>query len=400
MSEEYEKRTHVAIRQRIKDSEYDRTYSIWSADEDEALLNLFVGDKLSLLEIAKKLRRTLGSIRARLRLHGLLAEKGRGFGSQFAEYIREGVNPITGEHLSEDSAWRHPKILADLRKYVGKAQEPPPKKGKKPKSANASTIKDREWLVISALIQNLEQYVPGVNKRDAKIMRRLYDRSGTPPTLEEVGRLFDISRERVRQIREKYLKRLRVGVLRGEFRHPHKVKHSGLEEQHSSAISGKQRDRNIKDMASSYMNSVLLTISAKESWAIKTPKSTALENQVRVTPASTTATTERNSSLGKEEFFRIEHLDSYTPFKNKTKASTVTLNKEKLLKRREENLRAGRLINQGNQVTWEEVYEIKNLYYRGFDLQSLESYFQRSSKSIELILEKSVKGYIRSDANP
>ncbi|HAQ72264.1 MAG TPA: hypothetical protein DCR48_14920 [Flavobacteriales bacterium] len=43
----------------------------------------------------------------------------------FLQAIMEGINPETGEVLSEDSAWRHPKIIEDIATYIdyGAVQE-------------------------------------------------------------------------------------------------------------------------------------------------------------------------------------------------------------------------------------------------------------------------------------
>lgn len=36
----------------------------------------------------------------------------------FLQAILSGADPTTGEVLSEDSAWRHPKIIADIQKFL------------------------------------------------------------------------------------------------------------------------------------------------------------------------------------------------------------------------------------------------------------------------------------------
>ena len=36
---------------------------------------------------------------------------------RFIRALSEGVNPLTGEILDENSAWLHPSILKDLKNY-------------------------------------------------------------------------------------------------------------------------------------------------------------------------------------------------------------------------------------------------------------------------------------------
>jgi len=76
-------------RERFKDSEFDRTYTLWTVIEDEELLRLYLNEKLTNLEISKKLRRTLGGIRSRLKLHGYPNQNVADFGTQFVDYIKE-----------------------------------------------------------------------------------------------------------------------------------------------------------------------------------------------------------------------------------------------------------------------------------------------------------------------
>ena len=117
--EKADKYPYQKIKEELKNSEYDRTFSHWTAEEDEALISRHTQLQLSNLEIAKHHRRTLGSIKARLKLHGYPDKSPGDFVDQFANYLRNGINPITGEILSEDSAWLHPKItLQNSQKTV------------------------------------------------------------------------------------------------------------------------------------------------------------------------------------------------------------------------------------------------------------------------------------------
>lgn len=61
-----------------------------------------------------------------------------------------------------------------------------------------------------SLRQTLQRLINGLNDREAKVLRLRYGLAdGVERTLEEVGREFDVTRERVRQIEAKALKRLR-----------------------------------------------------------------------------------------------------------------------------------------------------------------------------------------------
>ena len=67
--EDPHKPSFLEVREHLKTSEYDRSYLYWSADEDQYLLRLHQEKRLSNLEIAKILRRTLGSIKAIRKIH-------------------------------------------------------------------------------------------------------------------------------------------------------------------------------------------------------------------------------------------------------------------------------------------------------------------------------------------
>jgi RNA polymerase primary sigma factor len=61
-----------------------------------------------------------------------------------------------------------------------------------------------------ALTESIEEALSHLKEREAKILRLYFGLDGTEPmTLEEIGSLLGITRERVRQIKEKALSRLR-----------------------------------------------------------------------------------------------------------------------------------------------------------------------------------------------
>ena len=61
-----------------------------------------------------------------------------------------------------------------------------------------------------ALTESIEEVLSTLKEREAKILRLYFGLDGPEPmTLEEIGSLLGITRERVRQIKEKALSRLR-----------------------------------------------------------------------------------------------------------------------------------------------------------------------------------------------
>lgn len=72
-----------------------------------------------------------------------------------------------------------------------------------------------EIVSMKLLRETLEQLLDDFTPRERQIIRMRFGFDGSPLTLEEVGRLFDITRERVRQIENKCIRRLR---------HPYRAK--------------------------------------------------------------------------------------------------------------------------------------------------------------------------------
>ena len=60
-------------------------------------------------------------------------------------------------------------------------------------------------------------------------------------------------------------------------------------------------------------------------------------------------------------------------------------------KRRDENWKSGRLLNWGFPITEEEINNCEKFYKKGQSLDELETYFQRSKKSLKKCLED--RGY-------
>lgn len=65
-------------------------------------------------------------------------------------------------------------------------------------------------LLRESLCSEIERSLSTLNAREADVLRYYYGLSGEPPlTLEEIGERFELTRERVRQIKEKAIRRLR-----------------------------------------------------------------------------------------------------------------------------------------------------------------------------------------------
>jgi RNA polymerase primary sigma factor len=61
-----------------------------------------------------------------------------------------------------------------------------------------------------ALTQSIQEALAGLKEREAKILKLYFGLDGSEPmTLEQIGAVLNITRERVRQIKEKALSRLR-----------------------------------------------------------------------------------------------------------------------------------------------------------------------------------------------
>ena len=341
----------------LKNSEFDRTYTLWTVTEDEELLRLFLHENLTNLEISIKLRRTLGSIRARLRLHGYSNQNVATFGTQFVDYIKNGINPITGEILSGDSAWFHPKILEDLEGYIGERKSSEPEKNKK-LDIETNFLVDEERPIFRELMLQIKKFLPKISDRDQKLLVFHYDYSSKKKTLQETADKFSISRERVRQIRNRSLRKLKTSIKRRNFTY---------------LKSNFDKSKNLDNKnALLYLNSVLEKIAFHNGWN-KRP-----QNTIQV----------REIELSKKNIFKLEKFDTFTIFNEHSKVTRDEFTDDVIIERRNENSKAGRLLNFGFPIIWEEVEEMQKRVDLGHNQNQLEEYFQRSHKSIYACLEK------------
>ncbi|MEJ2186987.1 MAG: sigma-70 family RNA polymerase sigma factor, partial [Gemmatimonadota bacterium] len=64
------------------------------------------------------------------------------------------------------------------------------------------------------LAEQINDALEGLNPRDARVVRLYYGLDGGKEhTLEEIGNMLGVTRERVRQLRDRALKRLREGDM-------------------------------------------------------------------------------------------------------------------------------------------------------------------------------------------
>ena len=65
-------------------------------------------------------------------------------------------------------------------------------------------------LLDDSLRKEIDRSLATLASREADIIKLYYGLNGEPPySLEEIGKLFNLTRERVRQIKEKAIKRLK-----------------------------------------------------------------------------------------------------------------------------------------------------------------------------------------------
>jgi RNA polymerase primary sigma factor len=64
--------------------------------------------------------------------------------------------------------------------------------------------------MLESLQNDIERSLLSLSGRESDVVRLFYGLNGkTPLSLEEIGLLFDLTRERVRQIKEKAIRRLK-----------------------------------------------------------------------------------------------------------------------------------------------------------------------------------------------
>ena len=104
---------------RESDNRYN-AYEPWTDREDEELEEL--SKTMSVPELADHFKRMEGGIRSRLLKNSsdISAEQNvyESRADIFLEAIINGANPLSGEILEEDSVWKHPRIIGDIKQFL------------------------------------------------------------------------------------------------------------------------------------------------------------------------------------------------------------------------------------------------------------------------------------------
>ena len=100
-------------------------------------------------------------------------------------------------HVSMDAPLTTDEDSSNMYELVSNEDTPDPDKG----------------LVNESLRDEIESLLVSLPKREAEVIRMFFGLNGkTPRSLEEIGAIFDLTRERVRQIKEKAVRRLKINA--------------------------------------------------------------------------------------------------------------------------------------------------------------------------------------------
>ena len=284
----------------------------------------------------------------------------------FLQAIMEGINPETGEILSEDSAWRHPKIIEDIATYIdyGAVIE---ESGKRKKETKELKFSSSEFTIFCEAMQKIDQILPRLSERNVDLIRFYYDpEQKERRTLQETGDNFGVSRERVRQIKEKTLKRVRLRLKNTQFSPP------------SKTLLGDEKFS--KSIANEYLKDLLNSL-VEECTKDRSQKTTEQVNPKNFGDP-------RTKSLN-SDYFKFETLDKFTPENDNHPFWKIkNLDQEFLNEKRKKNQRNDRLLNTGFPIVEEETAEMLKCKKYGWTIQDIEKKFQRSQVTIEKILKK------------
>ena len=269
---------------------------------------------------------------------------------RFLEAVMKGYNPITGESLDKDSAWKHPQISSDIEEYLSDFRI----------SENISKDKENDLegedlSLLKKLITHIQKLNPRINVRDFEIIKYRYGIDGSGKrTLREVGEKFSISHERVRQIINRSIHQL-------------KFANDLNNEKPNKAIYNKIP---YKDSIN-YINDVLNKI---------------IDANITVISEDAPQYSYNSSD---NAYYQLEKVGSFSPINLQLEESSKLLWQDAtyIQKLREENRMNGRLLNRGFPITHEEINLILEYSKQGWPVSKLETYFQRSYKSIMNIIE-------------
>ena len=109
------------------------------------------------------------------------------------EEVKTSLNN-TGKHVSMDAPLRDDGDSGTMLDLMHNEDIPSPE----------------ESLMSDSLRQEIERSLNALTGREADVIRLYFGLNGNQPhTLEEVGQKFDLTRERVRQIKEKAIRRMK-----------------------------------------------------------------------------------------------------------------------------------------------------------------------------------------------
>jgi RNA polymerase primary sigma factor len=74
---------------------------------------------------------------------------------------------------------------------------------------DANTLRPDQYAEKNTLRNNLDMILAMLDDRESKIIKMRYGIDGPRYTLEQVGEEFDVTRERVRQIEQKVIQKLK-----------------------------------------------------------------------------------------------------------------------------------------------------------------------------------------------
>ena len=77
---------------------------------------------------------------------------------------------------------------------------------------DTNTLKPDQYVAQNVLRENLDKILQMLDEREAKIIKMRYGIDGPKYTLEQVGEEFDVTRERVRQIEQKVIQKLKEHI--------------------------------------------------------------------------------------------------------------------------------------------------------------------------------------------
>jgi len=269
---------------------------------------------------------------------------------RFLEAVLKGYNPITGEVLEKDSVWKHPQITSDVAEYLSDFRI-----SENISKDKENDLKGEDLYLLKKLITHIQKLNPRINVRDFEIIKYRYGIDGSGKrTLREVGEKFSISHERVRQIINRSIDQLKFANDL-DNKKPNKAIYN--------KIPYKDSINYIIDILNKIIDANITVISED--------------------------VTQYSYNSSDNAYYQLEKVGSFSPINLQLEESSKLLWQDAIYiqKLREENRMSGRLLNRGFPITHEEINLILEYSKQGWSVSKLETYFQRSYKSILHIIE-------------